>query len=249
MKYVIKTAYDGSDFSGWQIQPNARTVQEELEKAVFAALGERCAVTASGRTDAGVHALCQICQFSCETTVPAEKLAAAINRNLPADISVLASAAAPENFDCNRSAKRKTYVYRAYFSPCRNPLKDRYSVWLKGEPNIEKMQDICSLFVGKHDFKAYCASGSQVKTTVREIYSLTAEKKGDDVSLTVTGNGFLYNMVRTIAGTVFAYAAGALDREKVARSIQNADRSCVGKTMPPQGLFLYDVDYGINLFG
>lgn len=252
MRYVIKIAYDGTAYGGWQTQKNTVTVQQKLEEALFAAVGKKVNVAASGRTDAGVHAAAQICHFDAETTIPPERFPEALNCRLPADISVLDCAAAPENFDCSRSAKRKTYCYRAYVSPRRNPLKDRYSVHVKTSVDIAKLRHICGAFVGEHDFKAYCASGSDVKTTVRTVYEIvvkTGESAcGTDIEIYVTGSGFLYNMVRTMVGTAIGYACGAVTEERVVSSIENADRSCVGKTMPAKGLTLEKVEYDSELF-
>ena len=252
MRYVILLAYDGTDYGGWQIQKNSITVQEKLEEACEKVFGVRTTVTASGRTDSGVHAAGQVCHFDAETTIPAEKIADVLNRFLPADIAVLESAAAPENFDANRSAKRKTYCYKFYLADRRNPLKDRFSVWVKNPVNIAKLQHISGSFVGKHDFKAYCKSGSQVKTTVREVYSVdVVTKKNDlstDIEIYVCGGGFLYNMVRTIAGTMINFAEGSLSEEEIARSLSEGDREAVGRTMPAKGLTLEKVEYGIPLF-
>lgn len=249
MRYVLKVAYDGTHFCGWQVQNNGRTVQEELNAAVKKTFGEDVTVTASGRTDAGVHALSQICHVDLNANIAGEKLADALNQRLPDDISVLCSAAAPQGFDANRSAKRKTYVYRLYFSPRRNPLLDRYAVWVKGEADIAALRSAADAFVGEHDFAAYCASGSQVKTTVREIYSVKVEDKGGVVSVEVCGNGFLYNMVRTLVGTVLWRAQGKLSDGDILSSLTERDRNKVGKTMPAKGLILQSVDYGVNLFG
>ncbi|MDE6691361.1 MAG: tRNA pseudouridine(38-40) synthase TruA [Clostridia bacterium] len=248
MRYVIKVAYDGTHFCGWQVQNNGRTVQEELNGAVCKAFGEDATVTASGRTDAGVHALSQICHVDLNTDIAGEKLADALNQRLPDDVSVISSAVAPQGFDANRSAKQKTYVYKMYFSPRRNPLYDRYAVWVKSAPDIGKMREAAQTFVGEHDFAAYCASGSQVKTTVRRVYSFNVEEDGAFVSLEVCGNGFLYNMVRTLAGTVLWYSLGKLSAEDIAASLERGDRNKVGKTMPAKGLVLKDVDYGCELF-
>lgn len=248
MRYVLKVAYDGTHFCGWQVQNNGRTVQAELNAAVFQAFGESATVTASGRTDSGVHALSQICHVDLNTEIAGEKLADALNQRLPDDVSVLKSAVAPKGFDANRSAKKKTYVYKTYFSPRRNPLYDRYAVWVKGEPDLEKMREAAKAFVGEHDFAAYCASGSQVKTTVRRVYSFNVEREGAFVSFEVCGNGFLYNMVRTLAGTVLWYSSGKLSAEDIAASLEKCDRNKVGKTMPAKGLVLNDVDYGCELF-
>jgi len=252
MRYAILLAYDGTNYGGWQVQKNSISVQEKIESAAAEIFGKRTCVTASGRTDCGVHAAGQVCHFDAETTIPPEKIADALNMRLPEDISVLKSVAAPENFDANRSAKKKTYCFRAYFSPRRNPLKDRYSVWVKGGIDLEKLQYIAGAFVGKHDFKAYCKSGSQVKTTVREVYSVNVKtryyRESYDIEIYVCGGGFLYNMVRTMAGTMIYYAQGILTEDCVRRSLENCDRNAVGKTMPAKGLTLESVDYGIDLF-
>lgn len=248
MRYALKVAYDGTDFCGWQVQPNGRTVQEELNAAVFKAFGERVSVTASGRTDAGVHAKAQVCHVDLLRDISGSKLADALNFYLPQDVSVLESAVAPDGFDANRSAKKKTYSYRVYCCQRRNPLKDRYCVYLKQKLDIKKLKECASLFVGEHDFAAYCAAGSQVKTTVRTVYNFTVEETDGEIKFTVCGNGFLYNMVRTLVGTCIWYASGKLDRERVIASLTSGDRALVGKTMPPHGLCLIGVDYGIDLF-
>jgi len=247
MKYAILLAYDGTNYGGWQIQKNKISVQEKVEVAVSEVLGKKTCVIASGRTDSGVHAAGQVCHFQGESTIPPEKLADAINMLLPGDISVLKSIRAPENFDANRSAKRKTYCFRIYLSHRRNPLKDRYSVWVKGSADIAKLRHIAGAFEGIHDFKAYQKSGSQVKTTVREVFSVevkTRERYGStDVEIYVCGGGFLYNMVRTMAGTMLYFAQGSLTEEDVIRSLETGDRNAVGKTMPARGLTLESVEY------
>lgn len=252
MRYVILLAYDGTDYGGWQVQKNKISVQQKLEEAAAEVFGKKTSVVASGRTDSGVHAAGQVCHFDAQSNIPPEKIADALNMRLPENISVLKSACAPEGFDATRSAKRKTYCYKMYLSSRRNPLKDRYSVWVKGGADISKLQYISGAFVGKHDFKAYCKSGSQVKTTVREVYSVNIkvarEFCGTDVEIRVCGGGFLYNMVRTIAGTMLYFAQGSLTEEDVKNSFEKCDRNSVGKTMPARGLTLESVDYGINLF-
>lgn len=249
MRYVLSVAYDGTHFNGWQVQSNGRTVQGELNEAVFKAFGERAVVTASGRTDAGVHALNQVCHVDLSADIAGEKLADALNCRLPQDVSVLKSAAAPEGFDANRSAKKKTYCYNLYFAPRRNPLCDRYAVWIKGKADINKMKEGAEYFTGEHDFAAYCASGSQVKTTVRTMYSVDVISEGGFIKIEVCGNGFLYNMVRTLVGTVLWYSSGKLGAEDIAASLNECDRNRVGKTMPAKGLVLKSVDYGAELFG
>ncbi|MCM1546699.1 MAG: tRNA pseudouridine(38-40) synthase TruA [Clostridiales bacterium] len=248
MRYALKVAYDGTHFSGWQVQNNGRTVQGELNAAIFKAFGENATVTASGRTDAGVHALSQVCHVDLNADIAGEKLADALNSRLPDDVSVLKSSVAPAGFDANRSAKRKTYRYKIYFSPRRNPLFDRYAVWIKGAPDIARLCEAAREFIGEHDFAAYCASGSSVKTTVRTVYSFNIEEEGGFVNFDVCGNGFLYNMVRTLAGTALWYSLGKLTKEDIAASLSGGDRNKVGKTMPAKGLTLISVDYGSDPF-
>ena len=170
MRYVLKIAYDGTGYAGWQRQKNALSVQEALEDGMRRALGADCRVTASGRTDAGVHAAGQICHFDAEgLTVPPGRLPDCINPFLPPAIRVLAGGAAEENFDCSRRAKRKTYCYSLYVSEREMPLKERYAVRLESAPELAALQSAAKLFEGEHDFKAFCASGSSVRTTVRTV--------------------------------------------------------------------------------
>lgn len=253
MRYALLVSYDGTGYGGWQIQPNAVTVQAKMEEAALSLFGVPTPVVASGRTDSGVHARAQVCHLDANTDIPAEKLADALNMRLPKDISVIASAAAPAGFDSNRSAKRKTYCYRMYISPRRNPLKDRYSAWVKVGADIAKLQYVSRFFEGEHNFKAYSKSGSTAKTTVRTIYSVEVKYSralgATDVEIYVTGNGFLYNMVRTIAGTMLNFAQGSVSVERVIRSLEEGDRELAGKTMPACGLTLESVDYGTDIFG
>ncbi len=248
MRYALLLSYDGTHYGGWQIQKNTVTVQQKLAAALEETLGSKIAVTASGRTDSGVHARAQVCHFDAQTSIPAEKLADALNARLPDDISILRSVAAPEGFDAQSGAKKKTYCYRIYLSQRRQPLKDRYFVQIKYGVDLPKLLQAAAMFEGEHDFKAYCAAGSQVKTTVRRIYGIEVKTDGDDVEIYVTGNGFLYNMVRTLVGTMLYYAAGRLEKEDIDRSLSEGDRNRVGKTMPAKGLTLESVDYGLKLF-
>ena len=247
MRFVLVIAYDGTAYAGWQCQKNAQSVQEILENAIESALGKRVRVTASGRTDAGVHALGQTCHFDGDFSVPPEKMPDCLNRFLPADIRVLKGYEADKSFDCNRSAKRKTYRYSLYASPWEVPLKSRYAVRVDSLPNIELLKEKAKLFEGEHDFKAFCASGSAVKTTVRTVYEVRVEQtesegvKGVDVF--VTGNGFLYNMVRTMVGELLELSAGKRTRESLELAYQTGQRQLLGKTMPAKGLTLVSVEY------
>ncbi len=248
MRYVLKIAYDGTAYAGWQCQKNAVTVQETIEKAIASALGISLRVTGSGRTDAGVHAAGQTCHFDADgVSVPPEKMPDCLNRFLPADIRVLKGYSAEQTFDCNRSAKRKTYRYCLYASPFELPLKSRYAVRVDSLPNTEILKENAKLFEGEHDFKAFCASGSAVKTTVRTVYEVRVEETQSDgvkgVDVFVTGNGFLYNMVRTMVGELLELSAGKRTRESLELAYQTGKRELLGKTMPAKGLTLVSVEY------
>ena len=249
MRYVLKIAYDGTDYAGWQCQKNARSVQETLEKGIELALGQNLKVTASGRTDAGVHAAGQVCHFDGENiTVPPEKMPECLNRFLPADVRVVEGWSADVDFDSNRSAKRKTYCYSLYASRREMPLKERFSVRVEDAPSLEKLRKTAKLFEGEHDFKAFCASGSSVKTTVRTVYEVRVEESESygsrDIKIFVTGNGFLYNMVRTITGELLDIASGRRTEESLFRAYETGERGLLGKTMPAKGLTLIRVEYG-----
>ncbi len=251
MRYVLKIAYDGTAYAGWQRQKNALSVQEVLENALFNALGVNTHITASGRTDAGVHSAGQVCHFDCNSiTVPATRLPDCLNRYLPSDVRAIDGWPADEKFDSNRSAKRKTYCYSLYVSPREMPLKERYSVRIEGAPSICILREVAALFEGEHDFKAFCASGSSVKTTVRRIYHVRVEEGNSfgsrDIKFYVTGNGFLYNMVRTMVGELFEIASGRRTKESLLVAYQTGDRNLLGKTMPAKGLTLLSVEYGEN---
>ena len=249
MRYVLKIAYDGTAYAGWQRQKNAPSVQEMLENAVQAALGEVARITGSGRTDAGVHAAGQVCHFDSDTlTIPPEKLPDCLNRHLPPDIRAIEGWGAGEGFDANRSAKRKTYCYSLYVSPREMPLKERYSVRIESAPSLDVLQGKAKLFEGEHDFKAFCASGSSVKTTVRAVYQVRVEEGESygsrDIRVYVTGNGFLYNMVRTMTGELLDLATGKRTEDSLLTAYQTGERNLLGKTMPAKGLTLMNVEYG-----
>ncbi|MBE7085158.1 MAG: tRNA pseudouridine(38-40) synthase TruA [Clostridiales bacterium] len=248
MRYVLKIAYDGTDFAGWQSQKNGKTVQEALETALFTALGQKLKVTASGRTDAGVHSAGQVCHFDGEgITVPPEKMPDCLNRFLPSSVRVLQGVGAEEEFDANRSAKRKTYRYRLYVSEREMPLLERYAVRIENAPTVDVLQAYAKLLEGEHDYKAFCASGSAVKTTVRTVYEVEIKESEEYgirvIEMFVTGNGFLYNMVRTMAGELLDLANGKRTKESLFSAYETGERGLLGKTMPAKGLSLMRVEY------
>lgn len=252
-RYVLKVSYDGTDFSGWQIQPKGRTVQGVLEEAAESVFGVPTKVVGSGRTDAGVHAMGQICQFDADTTIPPKKLAECFNGKLPPDVRALASNEAKGDFDCTRHAKKKIYRYSFYTSDCELPLLSRYSAWVRVPLDSERMKREAERMVGEHDFKAFCASGSSAKTTVRTVYSVEIERKecygGAQYFVTVCGNGFLYNMVRILVGHLVAVGCGQKEEGSVLAAFEKGERNLLGKTMPPMGLTMVGADYGVDLFG
>lgn len=252
MRYLFLVQYDGTHFSGYQRQKNGRTVQGELERAAREVFGTETKVVASGRTDAGVHAEGQVCQVDAETGVPAKKLRECFNCLLPPDVRILKSAPAPEGFDVTRGAKQKTYVYTAYFSETELPLWERYAVRLKERPDFDRMKMAADLMKGEHDFAAFRAAGYTSKTSVRTVYAVEISQKmrvgSNFIQITVTGNGFLYNMVRIMAGEIFAVGFGK-GTENLSRALMTGERSLLAKTMPAKGLTMKNVDYGIPLFG
>lgn len=252
MKYVLALSYDGTDFAGWQIQKNGRTVQGVLEEAALEIFGKDTKIKGSGRTDSGVHAYFQVCEFEAETSIPAEKLRECFNKILPPDVSVLKSAEAPLDFDCTRAARKKTYCYRAYFSEYPLPLCERYEARLQNKADTERMRKASKLLVGKHDFKAFSATGSSAKTSEREIYSIEIrereERNAIHYEVEVCGNGFLYNMVRIIAGELFAVGFGKSE-SAIKEALETGKRELLAKTMPAKGLALANTEYEVNLFG
>ena len=255
MRYVLKIAYDGTGYAGWQRQKNALSVQEALEDGMRRALGADCRVTASGRTDAGVHAAGQVCNFALADAIKIspERVADALNAFLPPDVRVLESAAVPESFDACRSAKKKTYRYTLYFSRREHPLLERRAVRFGYAADLAAMRACAALVEGEHDFAAFSSTGSSVKTTVRTVYSASLSPWEEfgvrGVRLDVCGSGFLYNMVRIIAGAVAGAGAGMLPLSAVQEALRTGERDLLGKTMPAKGLTLLSVEYAFPLFG
>lgn len=240
---ALTIQFDGTAYHGWQRQNNAFSVQQAIESALSRITGAPVTVTGCGRTDAGVHALRYVCNFLTEARMPAERFAPALNSVLPCDIRCLAAADVPKSFHARFSAIGKRYRYLIDHAPVGDVfLRDR--AWQYRYPlDFAQMQRACDAFIGKHDFAAFCASGSEVSNTVREIYSLTLERQGSLILMEVYGNGFLYNMVRIIAGTLVWVGSGKICAEQIAEIIDKRDRKLAGITAPPQGLYLQEVLY------
>lgn len=244
MRIKLTLGYDGTNYCGWQRQPNGESIQSRLERAIETVIGKKVKVVGSGRTDAGVHANGQVAHFDADgTTIPPERYANAFNTALPPDIRVYKSELVADGFNACRSAKKKTYKYSFYVSETENPLKERYALKISPKTNVDAMANASGIFVGEHDFKAFKASGGTSKTTVREIYSVDFETDGQNLALCVTGNGFLYNMVRIMAGTLLAVGEGKLTEDGLRNMIKTGERKLGGKTLPAKGLCLEKVEY------
>jgi len=243
MRILLTLAYDGTHYAGWQRQINALSVQQVLEEALTTFIKRDVRCTAASRTDAGVHALGQRVAFAAEgLRIPVDKLPRVLNGLLPPAVNVTAAAAVADNFNPRFAARYKTYVYRIYNAPVPNPLLRRYSAFVSRPLDIPAMQKAAQHIVGRHDFAAFCAVGGSAKTTVREIYACTVTQ-GQTLDITVTGGGFLYNMVRIIAGTLVYTGLGKIDAGAIPDILAGKNRNRAGKTMPAHGLTLLEVSY------
>jgi tRNA pseudouridine38-40 synthase len=243
MNILLNISYDGTDFFGYQVQPNKRTVQSELENAIFVLTGEKVKTIASGRTDSGVHAKKQAVNFHTQSKIPPTKFCDALNSLLPSDVKVVSSKKVDGDFNARYCAKNKTYEYYCYFSEIDQPLLGRYAVKIPYEVDFNLKRETLKLFEGEHDFKCFLASGSSVKDTVRTIYKAKAVKVKGGVKFTFTGNGFLYNMVRIMVGTLLAIGAKTKTINDLKTALSTGNRNLVGKTMQPNGLVLEKVIY------
>ena len=222
----------GKNLIGWQKQPDKLNIQGTIEKAIEQITNEKVDLVASGRTDRGVHALGQVANFKTESNIPIEKIPIAINTNLKKSIRILSAEEVEDKFHSRLTCKRKTAIYRN--------LETHIPVKL----NIEKMQKAIKYFEGEHDFKAFKASGTSSKSSVRTIYNAEVKKMPDDkIYIELTGNGFLYNMVRIISGTLVEVGLEKIKPEEIVEIIESKNREKAGKTLPPQGLYLVRVEY------
>ena len=244
-RFRLDIAYNGKNFSGYQIQPNKRTIQEEIEKVLSFLLKENVRIYASGRTDAGVSAFQQVAHFDSEVEFDLKKMTDSLNALLPDDISVLKMTETSLEFDARFSAKKKTYQYFFYVSKYKHPIFDEYAQRINSYSDVEKMKEGAKFLVGTFDFKSFVSKKSGKTNFVRTIYSAKIVNISKDVyAFEITGNGFLYNMVRIIFGTLVKVAYGKIEPEKVLDIILAEDRSKSGQTMPPKALYLKNVDYG-----
>lgn len=245
MKYLLTLSYCGKNYSGWQVQSNAPTVQAAVCAAAQTLFGCDCAVSGCSRTDAGVHAVRYYATVDVPlpTNIPTDAIAVAMCDLLPEDISVMSARTCDESFNARYDAVKKTYEYHIYNSEQRNPFLSGLA-WHYRRPLDEKLMDCAAKhFIGEKDFSAFCASGTKVKSKVRCIYSSGVIREGDTVIFRISGNGFLYNMVRIITGTLVSISEGKTDIDDIDRIIESRDRLLAGATAPPDGLYLCEVEY------
>lgn len=242
-RVMLTVAYDGTNYHGWQIQPGGGTIEGVLNRCLTGLLGETVAVTGASRTDSGVHALGNVAVFDTESLIPADKIAYALNRRLPEDIKVQKSEEVDGAFHPRHTASRKTYEYRIYCAPFPMPVRRLYSHFTYVPLDVRLMRQGAEYLVGIHDFRSFCSAGAQVDTTVRQIDSLEVEEAGREIVIRVTGRGFLYNMVRIIAGTLMEVGRGHIAPEAVARILEAKDRQAAGPTAPACGLTLMEIRY------
>lgn len=236
-------AYDGTDYCGWQIQPNGITVEEVLNRALFRLTGEEIRVIGASRTDAGVHARGNIAVLDTASTIPAERFAYAVNPLLPEDIVVVKSEEVPQDWHPRYQKSVKTYEYRILNREMPDPLKRKYTWHVSFPLDIDKMREAAEHLKGQHDFRSFCSVHTAVKSTVRTIYTLDIVKSGDEIIIRISGNGFLYNMVRIIAGTLAEVGRGFRTPEDVRDLLTAKEREEAGATAPPQGLTLIRIEY------
>ncbi len=243
MVVSLKIEYDGTNYCGWQVQPGLPTVQGELEKALERIIGKHVSIVGSGRTDSGVHAKGQVASFETDFGMDPERYSFALNTFLPEDIRVVGSKMEKDGFSARFSAKRKTYRYFMYVDRMSHPLEDRYSLQIINELDVESMRKAAEYFLGEHDFACFLSSNSEVSSTVRTIFESRIDVEGNKICYTVTGNGFLYNMVRIMVGTLLDVGEGKKTPDDMKKILEGKDRSLAGHTVKAKGLVLLSVEY------
>ena len=236
-------SYDGTNYHGFQIQKEDITIERALKDGVFKLTKEDVDIIGCGRTDAGVHAICYTFNFKTNSSIPCDKFPVALNTVTPPDISILTCTEADENFHSRFSAKNKTYKYIISTAKIKNPFYNRFAYHYKIPLDVEKMILAKKFIEGTHDFKCFMAQGSPIIDTVRTIYNIGIIVKDEFIEIEVCGNGFLYNMVRIIVGTLLNVGNGKLNPDDIKKIILNKNRELAGMTVPAHGLFLKEVVY------
>lgn len=244
MKRVkLVVAYDGTNYHGWQVQDNGITIEEVLNRTISELVQEDIKVIGASRTDAGVHACGNVAVFDTESRIPGDKFSFALNQRLPEDIRIQESYEVDADFHPRYADTVKTYEYNIMNRRFELPSKRLYAAFCYYPMDIERMNQAAAYLVGEHDFKSFCSAGAQVQTTVRTIYAVNVTKDDDMVHIRITGNGFLYNMVRIIAGTLMQVGTGLMEPEQVKEILEARDRSKAGPTAVAKGLTLVEIRY------
>ena len=244
MKRVkLVVAYDGTNYHGWQVQDNGITIEEVLNRTISELVQEDIKVIGASRTDAGVHACGNVAVFDTESQIPGDKFSFALNQRLPEDIRIQESCEVDADFHPRYADTVKTYEYNILNRRVELPSKRLYAAFCYYPMDIERMNQAAAYLVGEHDFKSFCSAGAQVQTTVRTIYAVNVTKEDDMVHIRITGNGFLYNMVRIIAGTLMQVGTGLMEPEQVKGILEARDRSKAGPTAVAKGLTLVEIRY------
>ena len=238
--------YEGTRYHGWQVQKTEITVAQTLEEAAEQVVGHPVHMTGCGRTDAGVHAYGNVAVFDTESTIPGDRFTFALNRFLPDSIVIQDSWEVSVDFHPRHCDTRKTYEYRILNTAVPLPQKRNFTWHVAGSIDIEKMKEAAAYIVGEHDFKSFCCVRTQAESTVRTIYSLEVLQEGSEIIIRIKGNGFLYNMVRIITGTLIQVGKGRFKPEYVKQMLEAKDRTVAGQTAPPQGLTLVGIEYVDN---
>ena len=246
LKKALILSYLGTAYHGWQRQKNGMTIQQKLEEAIESVCNVKTPLSGCGRTDAGVHAEVYVASAFIDTGIPDEKLPYALNTALPDDISVKRAVTVPDDFDARFSCKSKEYTYRILNAPFRDPFLSDRAYFYPKKLDAGAMQKAARFFVGKHDFSAVRSLGTPVRSPVRTIYYLTVEKKGDIIEIKACADGFLYNMVRAISGTLVFCGCGKIDPLSIPEILSSRDRERGGPTAPACGLYLTALSYGME---
>ena len=244
MKRIKLTiAYDGTNYCGWQIQPNGITIEEVINKTLQKLTGEPILVIGASRTDSGVHAMGNVAVFDTETSIPPERIAMALNQRLPEDIVIVKSEEVPLDFHPRYCDCSKTYEYHIINTRIPVPTKRLTNYFVSYNLNLDHMREAASYLVGEHDFVSFCNVRTDVENTVRTITALDVIENGNEITIRITGNGFLYNMVRIIVGTLIRVGRGFYTPEKVKEILEAKDRKAAGVTAPAHGLMLMNIEY------
>ncbi|MEG1886666.1 MAG: tRNA pseudouridine(38-40) synthase TruA [Oscillospiraceae bacterium] len=247
MRKLLTICYDGTAYCGWQVQLNGITVQKTLQKALCSIICEETGISGCSRTDSGVHANMFCCHFDTTSEIPNEKLVMALNAKLPRDIAATNCITVGDDFHARYSCIGKNYIYKIYNAFVRNPFKEKYYLQKTGYIDERLLNEACKAFLGEHDFKSFCSAGSKITDTVRTVSECSIVRNCDDLVFSITADGFLYNMVRIIVGTLFFVNDGKISVSELPEIINSCDRGKAGATAPPHGLYLNRVFYDFNI--